>query len=96
MGEAPTHNERILAGALMVILCTKAMDGRDSSDTEYPSPDTMPRRPGLMKMAAVGYRMMGIDPGPFLRTGVPYSTVLKPAIHALYDKFAIVEQVMDS
>jgi len=96
MDKAPTHNERILAGALIVMLCTKAMDGRDSGDTEYPQPGVVPRRPSLMKMAAIGYRMMGINPDSFLRTGATYSTALKPAIYALFDKFAIVEQVMDS
>lgn len=79
-----THNERILAGALMVILSAKAMDSHETDNTD------------LMKMGYAGYRMMGIEPSQFLHGGVSYRDALFPAIRALYEKFAIIEQVMDS
>lgn len=95
--KAPTHNERVLAGALMIILSTKAMDSPgNTTSTIIPSAGTMPHKPNLMEIARIGYQMMGIDARSFLRTGASYDTVLEPAIYTLYEKFAIVEQVMNS
>ena len=79
-----THNERILAGALLVILSTKAMDSHEADNTD------------LMQMGYAGYRMMGIDPSQFLHGGISYRDALYPAIRALYEKFAVIEQVMNS
>jgi len=94
--EAPTHNERILAGALMIALCTKAMDS-PGTDTRIGSKGIVSSNRNLMDIAHVGYKMMGIpDPQSFMRTGECYDKVLAPAIEILYEKFAIIEQVMNS
>lgn len=93
MEKPPTHNERILAGALLVMLGTKAADTPGMVTTfinigfDY-SP---------MDMVRVGYQMMGInDTRNFVYQGAPYEDALGPAIKILYDRFAIVEQIMNS
>ena len=96
MDQAPTDNERILAGALIVMLCTKAMDSPDHG-TEVRAGGFVSGEINLIKMARIGYQMMGVPHSEtFMRTGESYSKVLAPAIEALYDKFAIVEKVMGS
>ena len=96
MDQAPTDNERVLAGALIVMLCTKAMDS-PGHGTEVKTAGFISGEMNLIKISHVGYQMMGVsNPESFMRTGESYSKVLAPAIEALYDKFAIVEKVMDS
>jgi hypothetical protein len=94
MEEIPTYNERVLAGAMMVMMGTQTIVP-PKTGTVVPIPYILPQDADLNTIR-VGYQMMGISDLKFIQAGAEYREILGPAIDILYDRFAIVEQVMNS
>jgi hypothetical protein len=76
----------MLAGALMIIMSLKALDSsRGFMDYERI----------LWENINCGFALMGVDPST-IPSHKGYYEMLKPAIDTLYERFAIVEYIMNS